>query len=137
MWSSNLFPVSSCFWCFSRTRFFRVLVFQGTGFSGSRFFRVQVFQDTGFSEYRFFQVQVFWGAGPGFRSSPIFSKSSPHNLVYYFNSCRVWICSITSGPGKHSAWTANNFLTSKELFYHECLLNINANKLLLLTYNIK
>ena len=41
---------------FSRSRFFRVQVFQGPGFSGSRFFRVQVFQGPG-----------FYGPGPGSR----------------------------------------------------------------------
>ena len=43
MWSSNHFSISSCFPCFSESRFFRVQVFQGPGFSrsGSRV-RVQV-----------------------------------------------------------------------------------------------
>ena len=41
MWPSNLFSVSSCFQRFSWSRFFRVQVFQGLGFSGSRS-RVQV-----------------------------------------------------------------------------------------------
>ena len=35
MWSSNHFSISSCFPCFSGSRFFRVQVFQGPG-SGSR-----------------------------------------------------------------------------------------------------
>ena len=35
MWSSNHFSISSCFPCFSGSRFFRVQVFQGPGFSGS------------------------------------------------------------------------------------------------------
>ena len=35
MWSSNHFSISSCFPCFSRSRFFRVQVFQGPG-PGSR-----------------------------------------------------------------------------------------------------
>ena len=37
MWSSNHFSISSCFPCFSGSRFFRVQVFQGPGpGSGSR-----------------------------------------------------------------------------------------------------
>ena len=39
MWSSNHFSISSRFPCFSRSRFFRVKIFQGPGFSGSRFSR--------------------------------------------------------------------------------------------------
>ena len=68
MCSSNHFPISSRFPCFSRSRFFRVQVFQGPDFSGSRFFRVQVFLDPGFSRSRFFRVEVP-GPGPDFRSS--------------------------------------------------------------------
>ena len=37
MCSSNNFSISIRFPCFSRSGFFRVQVFQGTGFSGSRF----------------------------------------------------------------------------------------------------
>ena len=37
MCSSNHFSISSRFRCFSRSRFFRVQVFQGPGFSGTRF----------------------------------------------------------------------------------------------------
>ena len=44
MCSSNHFPISSRFPCFSRSRFLRVQVFQGRGFSRSGFFRVQVFR---------------------------------------------------------------------------------------------
>ena len=44
MFSSNHFSISSRFTCFSRSRFFRVEVFQGPGFSEPRFFRVQVFK---------------------------------------------------------------------------------------------
>ena len=59
MCSSNHFSISSRFPCFSRSRFFRVQVFQGPGFSGSRF-----------SGSRFLgggsRVQ---GPGPGYRSS--------------------------------------------------------------------
>ena len=55
----------------SRSRFFKVQIFQGPGFSGSRFFRVQLFrvrvqgpvQGPGFGS----RVQ---GPGPGYRSSP-------------------------------------------------------------------
>ena len=36
MWSSNHFSISSCFPCFSESRFFRVQVFQGAG-PGSEF----------------------------------------------------------------------------------------------------
>ena len=50
--SSNHFSISSRFPCFSRSRFFRVQVFQGPDFSGSRFFRVQVFQGPDFSGSR-------------------------------------------------------------------------------------
>ena len=35
MWSSNHFSTSSCFPCFSGSRFFRVKYFQGPDFSGS------------------------------------------------------------------------------------------------------
>ena len=52
MWSSNHFSISSCFPCFSGSRFFMVQVFQGPDFSLSQS-RVQ-------------------GPGPGFRSSLIF-----------------------------------------------------------------
>ena len=52
VWSSNHFSISSRFPCFSRSRFFRVQVFQGPDFSGSRFFRVQVFQGPDFSGSR-------------------------------------------------------------------------------------
>ena len=48
MWSSNHFSISSCFPCFSGSRFFRVHVFQGPG--SKSMVRVQ-------------------GPGPGFRSS--------------------------------------------------------------------
>ena len=44
MWSSNHFSISNRFPCFSRSRFFRVQVFQSPGFSGSTFFRVQIFR---------------------------------------------------------------------------------------------
>ena len=44
MWPFNHFSTSSCFPRFSRSRFFRVQVFQGLGSSGSRFFRVQVLE---------------------------------------------------------------------------------------------
>ena len=53
MCSCNHFSISSRFQCFSRSRFFRVQVFQGPGFSGSRFFRVQVFQGPGFQSPSF------------------------------------------------------------------------------------
>ena len=58
--SSNHFSISSRFPYFSRSKIFRVHVFQGPGFSGSRFFRVQVFR------VPVFRVQ---GPGPGYRSS--------------------------------------------------------------------
>ena len=48
MCSSNHFSISNRFPCFSRSRFFRVEIFQGPGFSRSRFFRLQVFQGPGF-----------------------------------------------------------------------------------------
>ena len=79
MQSSNHFSTSSCFpfqgpgfpeSSALESRFFRVQVFQGPGFSGSRFFWVQVFLGPGFSGSRFFRVQVFQGPGPGFGSSP-------------------------------------------------------------------
>ena len=47
MWSSNLFSASSCLQRFSWSRFFRVQVFKGPGFSASTFFRVQVFLGPG------------------------------------------------------------------------------------------
>ena len=47
MWSSNIFPASSCFLRFSSSRFL-----------GSRFFRIQVFQGPNFYGLRFFGVQV-------------------------------------------------------------------------------
>ena len=59
MWSSNHFSISSRFPCFSRSRFFRVQVFQARGFSRSRFFRVQVFQDPGFSGSRYSGSKFF------------------------------------------------------------------------------
>ena len=52
---------------FSRSRLFMVQVFQAPGFSGSRLFRVQVIQGLGYSGSRIFKVQ---GPGPGFKSSP-------------------------------------------------------------------
>ena len=52
MWSSNIFPASSCF----------------LRFSSSRYFRVQVFQDPSFSRSKFLWVEVFWSASPGSRS---------------------------------------------------------------------
>ena len=48
-------------------RFFKVHVIHGPGFSGSRIFRVQVIQSSGYSGSRIFKVQ---GPGPGFKSSP-------------------------------------------------------------------
>ena len=53
IWFSSLFSTSSCFPRFSWSRFFRIQVFVGPGFSGSGF-RVQ-------------------GLGPGFRSSRDFA----------------------------------------------------------------
>ena len=53
---------------FQTSRFLKVQVFQGPGFSGSRFFWVQIFQGPGFSGSRLFRVQVFPGPGPGSRS---------------------------------------------------------------------
>ena len=58
MWSPNHFSISSCFLCFLESRFFRIQVLQGLGFSGSRFFKVQVLQGLGFSCSRFFKVRV-------------------------------------------------------------------------------
>ena len=59
MWSSNHFSMSSCFPCFSGSRFFRVKLFQGPGpGSGSRI------QGPGPGSGVRFQ-----GLGPGFRSS--------------------------------------------------------------------
>ena len=78
---------------FSGSRFFRVQVFQGPGFSGSRFFKVQVFQGTDFSGSRLFKVQVF--QGPGFSGSRFFrfrvqgpgpgfrSSLTPENLLNF------------------------------------------------------
>ena len=65
---------------FSRSRFFRVQVFQGPGFSGPRFFRVQVFQDP----------------GPGFRSSHVklvkfHFLDIPTKHWFYLNSSNVFI----------------------------------------------
>ena len=52
MCSSNHFPISSRFPCFSRSRFLRVQVFQGRGFSRFGFFRVrgQVIEVAHFNE---------------------------------------------------------------------------------------
>ena len=44
MWSSNHFSIPRRFPRFSRSRFFKVQVFQGPGFPGSGFFRLQVFR---------------------------------------------------------------------------------------------
>ena len=62
MWSSNHFSISSCFPCFSRSRFFRVQVFRF-----SRVFRVQVFR-----------VRV---QGP--ESGSRFQKQPPRNTFVY------------------------------------------------------
>ena len=70
MWFFNPFSTFSCFPHFTRSRFFRVKVFQGPGFSGSRFFWVQVFQGPGFSGSRLFRIQVF--QGPGLSGSRFF-----------------------------------------------------------------
>ena len=61
----TLFTQSIFIPCFSWSMFFRVHVFQSTGFSGSRFSRVQDFLHPGFPGSRV-RVQ---GLGPGFRSS--------------------------------------------------------------------
>ena len=70
MCSSNHFSISSRFPCFSRSRFFRVLVFQGRDFSRSRFLRVQVFRvrvlGPGPGSESGSRIQ---GPGPGYRSS--------------------------------------------------------------------
>ena len=64
MWSSNHFSISSRFPCFSRSRFFRLQVFQGPGpGSGSRV-RIQG-PDPGF------RVRV-QGPGRGYRSSQFY-----------------------------------------------------------------
>ena len=56
--------------CFSWSMFFRVHVFQSTGFSGSRFSRVQDFLHPGFLRPGFPGSRVrVQGLGPGFRSS--------------------------------------------------------------------
>ena len=72
MCSSNHFSISSRFPCFSRSRFFRVQVFPGPGFSRSRFLgsRVRVQGPGPVSGSR---VQ---GPGPGYRSSH-FSYNDP------------------------------------------------------------
>ena len=59
MCSSYLFSASSCFSRFSWSKFFRVQVFEGPGFSD------QVFQGPSFSGIRFFRIQVFLGQSPG------------------------------------------------------------------------
>ena len=64
--------------CFSECVFFRVQVFQSTGFSGSSLFRAQYFQGPAYSGSRFFRIQVFLGPSPGFRSSPL--KEVLHNI---------------------------------------------------------
>ena len=74
MWSSNHFSISSCFPCFSGSRFFRVQVFQGPCFSWSGS-RVQV-QGPGSGCRVRVQGPGSWsrvwvqGPGPGFRSGP-------------------------------------------------------------------
>ena len=60
MWSYNHFSISSCFPCFAGSRFFRVQVFQGPGFSESKS-RVRVQGPESGSKIR---VQ---GPGPGSR----------------------------------------------------------------------
>ena len=57
LWSSNRFSASNLF----------ASAFQGLVFSKSRFFRVQLFQIPRFSDSRFFLGLIF--QGPGFRSS--------------------------------------------------------------------
>ena len=57
MWSSNRFSASNLF----------ASAFQGLVFSKSRFFRVQLFQIPRFSDSRFFLGLIF--QGPGFRFS--------------------------------------------------------------------
>ena len=59
-----IFTPCRCFSRFSRSRFFRVQVFQSPGFSWSSFFRIQDFQGPDFLGSRFFWVQV-QGRGPG------------------------------------------------------------------------
>ena len=54
--------------CFSGSKFFRVQVFLGSGFTRFKFIWVQVFQSPGFkgpcfSGFRFLRVQVFHGPG--------------------------------------------------------------------------
>ena len=79
MWSSNHFPISSCFRCFSGSRFFRVNVFQGPGFSGSRFFMVQVFQGPGPGSESRVRIQGP-GSGSRFQKQPMYllAKFSDH-----------------------------------------------------------
>ena len=48
----SFFCIELYFVCISGSRFFRLQVFLGAGFSGSIFFRVHVFQGVGFSESR-------------------------------------------------------------------------------------
>ena len=86
MCSSNYFSISSHFPCFSRSRFFRVQLFQGPGFSGTRFFRVQVFQGLGFSGSKFLRVQIFrvraQGTCTGYRSSQAVLYSNTISVDY-------------------------------------------------------
>ena len=73
---------------FSRSRFFRVQVFQSPGFPGSWFFRAQVFQGPGFSGFRFFRVRV-QGLGPGFRSSHLRHRKNVYVLYIVPNMFEV------------------------------------------------
>ena len=102
IWSSNHFSISSCFPCFSGSRFFRIQVFQGPGFSGSRVgvqgpgseSRVRVQSPGPGSGSRVqglgpgSRVRVK-GPGSGFRSSHVFvlylRKASLNKYIWYKN----------------------------------------------------
>ena len=80
MWSSNHFSMSSCFACFSGSRFFRVQVFPGPGFRSSHEIRLEQQGTRFFRRMIFVQKQEIWALQTPILEPSRFKKSGSVEL---------------------------------------------------------